>query len=357
MAHFSLLLGKLSFPERGYGGLEPELPPWQPPPHMEAALQALQQEYTRAAAHVVNWLQDAKWRAQTLGRILTACEGKTDVAVEMLGKVMQWRRSFGTDTLPFLPPPQDFLRGFTPEELRRQYTRDFRDPDGGLEQILRTIRKSYVAAWHKWDRQGHPIYIERAGYTDARLTLSSLRPLVGTPDKRAALKQLNLPAPQPGSEGKGGNEAEFASLLKSHVLVMELGEHLCKVQSAKMRTPVSQYTYICDMANWGWKNMYGPAFEILRRAVEIDKNYYPESMHCTVVVNAPPLMSAVWALVKPMLPPRTRGKVQILRHGPDQDRALAELVDPEHLPEFLGGKCKCHGGCVPLLPPPTCSEN
>ena len=63
-------------------------------------------------------------------------------------------------------------------------------------------------------------------------------------------------------------------------------------------------------ANWGWKNMYGPAFEILRRAVEIDKNYYPESMHRTVVVNAPPLMSAVWSLVKPMLPPRTRGKVR-----------------------------------------------
>ena len=32
-------------------------------------------------------------------------------------------------------------------------------------------------------------------------------------------------------------------------------------------------------ANWGWKNMYGPGFEILRRSVEIDKNYYPESMH------------------------------------------------------------------------------
>ena len=68
----------------------------------------------------------------------------------MLGRVLTWRHSFGTDTLPFLPPPADFLRGFSQEELGRQYTRKFRDPEGGLEQVLRTIRRSYVASWHKW---------------------------------------------------------------------------------------------------------------------------------------------------------------------------------------------------------------
>ena len=50
-------------------------------------------------------------------------------------------------------------------------------------------------------------------------------------------------------------------------------------------------------------------------------------------------------------------KVQIHRRGADQDKALAELVDPTHLPEFLGGKCHCHGGCVPLLPPPPTTKD
>ena len=56
-----------------------------------------------------------------------------------------------------------------------------------------------------------------------------------------------------------------------------------------------------------------------------------------LIVNAPRLFSAAWALVSPLLPARTRAKVSVLSVS-ETAPALLQLVDAEELPEFLGGR-------------------
>ena len=64
------------------------------------------------------------------------------------------------------------------------------------------------------------------------------------------------------------------------------------------------------------------------------------------IVNAPFLFTGVWAIVKNFLDERTRNKIQI--KGGGYAKLLLEYVEPENLPEFIGGKCKCeeYGGCM-----------
>ena len=64
------------------------------------------------------------------------------------------------------------------------------------------------------------------------------------------------------------------------------------------------------------------------------------------VVNAPFIFSGAWAVVKGFLDERTVKKIKIL--GSSFQKEVAELVDLETLPSFLGGKCKCEslGGCM-----------
>lgn len=64
------------------------------------------------------------------------------------------------------------------------------------------------------------------------------------------------------------------------------------------------------------------------------------------IVNAPMLFTGVWAVVKGFLDQRTRDKIKIL--GGKYQKELLELVDPDNLPDFLGGNCTCpeFGGCM-----------
>ena len=64
------------------------------------------------------------------------------------------------------------------------------------------------------------------------------------------------------------------------------------------------------------------------------------------IVNAPMLFTGVWSVVKGFLDERTRQKIKIL--GGKYQKELFEVVDPDNLPDFLGGTCTCKelGGCM-----------
>jgi len=54
------------------------------------------------------------------------------------------------------------------------------------------------------------------------------------------------------------------------------------------------------------------------------------------IINAPLLFSGVWAIVKPWIDEKTRQKIKII--GSNYQKELHQVIDPENLPEFLGGK-------------------
>ena len=91
---------------------------------------------------------------------------------------------------------------------------------------------------------------------------------------------------------------------------------------------------------------------IIKTVASIGPPYYPEGTHRVLVVNAPRIFAAAWALVSPLLPTRTRNKVSILSASATP-AALDEVVAPEQLPAFLGGtKPEEEGTVCQALPVP-----
>ena len=78
-----------------------------------------------------------------------------------------------------------------------------------------------------------------------------------------------------------------------------------------------------------------------------------------LIVNAPRVVASLWNhLIAPMLPESARQKTRILSEG-ESAAALAELIEPEQLPAFLGGARPDDDAPVPLareVPPATVSE-
>jgi hypothetical protein len=75
---------------------------------------------------------------------------------------------------------------------------------------------------------------------------------------------------------------------------------------------------------------------------------FSERLGMLFVVNAPPLFTRLWALVRKWLDKRMLSKIHIL--GPDYEDILKKYIPEENLPFFLGGSCTCshiHGGCCP----------
>lgn len=90
------------------------------------------------------------------------------------------------------------------------------------------------------------------------------------------------------------------------------------------------------------KRIYG----LIQTASKISQDYYPEIMGAMYIVNAPMLFTGIWAVCRSFIDEKTRAKIHI--KGSKYEKDLLELVDEESLPDFLGGKCTCAeiGGCM-----------
>lgn len=76
---------------------------------------------------------------------------------------------------------------------------------------------------------------------------------------------------------------------------------------------------------------------LIQLASKVGQDYYPEIMGQMFIVNAPMLFTGVWAIIKGFIDEKTRNKIKIL--GSKYQKDLLECVDPDNLPDFLGGNC------------------
>lgn len=77
---------------------------------------------------------------------------------------------------------------------------------------------------------------------------------------------------------------------------------------------------------------------------------FPEGTHRVLVVNAPRLVAAVWAIISPLLPEATRRKISIISHA-STPATLLKYIAPEQLPTFLGGQRSEADSFVPRAEP------
>jgi len=76
---------------------------------------------------------------------------------------------------------------------------------------------------------------------------------------------------------------------------------------------------------------------IIKAVSKIGPPNFPEGSSKVLIVNAPMIFSAMWTIVSPLLPKRTRAKVSI-SSSRWTSTTLLELIDAKELPQFLGGE-------------------
>ena len=88
------------------------------------------------------------------------------------------------------------------------------------------------------------------------------------------------------------------------------------------------------------------ARKLVKTSSSIGSDNYPETMNRMFIINAPFMFRAAWSVIKGFLDKKTIAKISI--HGDNYTTELFEVVDPDNVPEYLGGNCTCEhleGGC------------
>ncbi|KAI6243925.1 CRAL/TRIO domain protein [Aphelenchoides fujianensis] len=114
----------------------------------------------------------------------------------------------------------------------------------------------------------------------------------------------------------------------------DLEDMLAEVMSLEMKTgQQASILYVMDLTNLVYdKKLIGLVTGAMRSLAEFMSTHYVELIKYFVLVNVPSYVYAMWTLVKPLLPERTRQKVRILSSSNWREEIL-EFSCPEALPE------------------------
>ncbi|KAI0269387.1 CRAL-TRIO domain-containing protein [Gloeopeniophorella convolvens] len=172
------------------------------------------------------------------------------------------------------------------------------------------VNKYYPQYYHKIDKEGRPVYIERVGKLD-------IKALYAITTQERQLQRLVF---------------EYERSLTSRL----------PASARAVGHPVETFCTILDLGGVSLANFYRVK-DYVMAAASIGQDRYPEIMGRFYIVNAPWAFSAVWAVVRPWLDEVTVSKIDILG-GTYKDKLLAQ-IPAENLPKEFGGACECPGGC------------
>ncbi|XP_034669728.1 protein real-time [Drosophila subobscura] len=225
---------------------------------------------------------------QTILRFLSARDWHVSQAFAMLRDSLQWRKEHRIDA------------------LLEEYTKPA------------VVVEHFPGGWHHQDKDGRPIYILRLGHMDVKGLLKSL-----------------------GMEG----------LLKLALHICEEGIQKINESAERLDKPVLNWSLLVDLEGLSMRHLWRPGIKALLYIIETVERNYPETMGRVLVVRAPRVFPIAWTIVSAFIDEHTRSK--FLFYGPDcahMTDGLAQYIDEEIVPDFLGGPCKTmihEGGLVP----------
>jgi hypothetical protein len=209
-----------------------------------------------------------------------------DTAETALVKYLQWRLDEKVDDIINNPPKSiDLIRGLAPY------------------------------AYHGFDNDGRPIYIEKTG----------------------AIHCSKLADP---------NIVEPAEFVRAHVYGMEVLMKSCDDQSKLLGRRIVDIASILDMEGLGFHHRV--AISILQQSMQIDTAYYPIRIGRVYILNTPWVAPYLYQIVSPLLPEDIRARVHVVQGNPGD--FLTTVIPADQLPPQYGGTCNKHDGkCLPAL--------
>ena len=226
---------------------------------------------------------EGNWDDVTLCRFLRARKFVIEKSLEMFNNYLRWRQE---------------------NDLANIHTYEFPEAT--------PIKEFYPHGFHKTDRLGRLIYIERYGSLDM--------------DRIFALTN---------------EERMIKYYIREYESMVTLRLPSCAVAAGH---PVEQSLTILDLGGSSTKLMKKKVYNFIKLASGVAQDYYPEILGRMFIINTPTLFSIAWKVVKPWIDERTQKKIST--EGSKYQKKLLELVAPENLPDFLGGTCSCPGGCL-----------
>ncbi|KAL4172084.1 hypothetical protein KRP22_007258 [Phytophthora ramorum] len=220
-------------------------------------------------------------------RFLAGCEGDVEEAKERYATTKKWRKENDVDTILLRP-----------------------------SHVLTDMKECFTHFIHKKDRLGHPISFEFLG------------------GQRKALHDFT-------ARGVTENEA-----IMHHVRMMEFMWNVVDPRPF----PEGNMLKIYDIKGISMADMSSDVVNYTKKWGEVIATYNPERVYQVFIINPPAWFNLIWKLVSPLVNPKTRERIHVLRGQKDITKALLEFVAPENLPKEYGGECQCEGGCFTHSP-------
>jgi hypothetical protein len=183
---------------------------------------------------------------------------------------------------------------------------------GVLEDPSTTVTDLFPHSFHKFDREGRPVFYQRLGGFDC----------VGL------VRHM-------GHDG----------LVRRHIRCMEASEIMMRRAMPEGANP-TPITFITDMTGLGISHLHKGALAALEVMLKDDAEHYPESVNVVLVINCPKIFEVIWAIVKPWVDANTLAKLTIVPTSKTAE-AVAAIIDPIDIPDWIpGGRCHCSPSCV-----------
>ncbi|KPA84659.1 hypothetical protein ABB37_01173 [Leptomonas pyrrhocoris] len=260
---------------------------------------------------------------------LQAREWNVQKAFAMMKQSVAFRNKNKLDERGELPPAIP-VRGWDMEAIHKFMDTPERQMDDEIGRITAATRAFLEMGFHCWDRNGLPIFYMMLGSVKARTGIKKLKQMakIGETPLDLCWKVLQ--------HTMGVGEA----LAVYQQLSYERGTLAVDAAEGHIRA----CNIVLDMKGFTFRLIWKPAIDLMRGALKLLFQYYPDCVHRIFVVNCPTTIMCGYKLIRPTLPASVQRKV-IFAGPSDTLSALSLLIDPKYIPERYGGQCRCEGGC------------
>ncbi len=225
------------------------------------------------------------------------------------------------------------------------------------KEKMRHLVQGFPHSHHGFDKKGQPIYIDRTGQLDVESVLEFMTKEEVLHSHIIMMEYQNRILMAEGSRRMGHTVHRMCNIvdmtgassrMASRKARAPRRRRLPALRERAARSPPSLPSLAgpCALTSRRRVRAAPQAMDVFKLIAAVDQDNYPETMGATYVVNAPWVFTAVWRMVRVFLDEGVTAKVHILGEGAPTRDALLAAVDAEALPAFLGGTCKCPGGCV-----------
>jgi len=94
---------------------------------------------------------------------------------------------------------------------------------------------------------------------------------------------------------------------------------------------------VMDLSGLSASSLTTETLEVIKILSKVS-DFFPETLHCMLVLNAPSFFTFSWKLIKNFIDPRTASRVQLFSNNEKGHRALEKLIDKDtQIPVDYGG--------------------